>query len=69
MTTVTVHLNLSKRVLVFSIDGVNIGPAFEFQPVSDPEPLFPLVVFAEEGDSCCIQPPHDAASAMIGRRW
>eukprot|EP00455_Lapot_gusevi_P015109 TRINITY_DN17622_c0_g1_i1.p1 TRINITY_DN17622_c0_g1~~TRINITY_DN17622_c0_g1_i1.p1 ORF type:complete len:112 (-),score=8.95 TRINITY_DN17622_c0_g1_i1:30-341(-) len=33
------------------------GVAFKFQRQDDPEPLFPLVVFTGDGDSCAFQAP------------
>jgi hypothetical protein len=48
---ITVRLDLTRWEIVFDMDGHCFGVAFRFTPVDDPEPLYPVVVFAAEGDS------------------
>jgi hypothetical protein len=67
---VTIHLSFSRRELSFAVDGVPQGVAFKFQRQDDPEPLFPLVVFTGDGDSCAFQapslPPQVSSAAVFG---
>ena len=56
-SVISVHLNLTRRELSFYVDGRCQGVAFVFNPVEDPEPLFPLVLLESDGDTGTIQPP------------
>ena len=56
-SVITMHLNLAARRMAMYIDGKLLGDIFRFSLVPDPEPLFPVVVFGHEGDTCSIQAP------------
>ncbi|SCU67753.1 SPRY domain containing protein, putative [Trypanosoma equiperdum] len=51
---ITVCLDFNCKELSFSLNGRSLGTAFRFLDVEDPEPLFPLVIFGEEGDTATI---------------
>ena len=54
---VTVHLDLIHYELSFYVDGVFMGTAIKFEPVDDPEPLFPVISFGEMGGKAQLQAP------------
>ena len=56
-TTITVHLDLCRFQLSFFVEGLSLGPAIQFEPVQDPEPLFPIAVFGACGGWARLQPP------------
>lgn len=54
---VTVVLSMSRAELSFCCNGVGLGPAFRFVPAAHPEPLFPVVLFAKNGDTAMLVSP------------
>ena len=54
---VTVFLNMNEWEMSFSVNGAPQGVAFRFTPLHDPEPLFPVVVLASEGQTATLQAP------------
>ena len=60
-STITAHLNLNKWEMAFYVDGVPLGTAFRFTPTSDPEPLFPVACFGNNGGSIELQKPSAAS--------
>jgi hypothetical protein len=55
---VTVHVNLHDWEMSYYVDGRPQGVAFRFTPISDPEPLFPVVTFGRSGGSAVLVPPN-----------
>jgi len=54
---ITVHVDLNKWQMSFYADSRPLGVGFRFTPISDPEPLFPVILFGRAGGSAVLVPP------------